>query len=55
MNTQSTRLQIALMRARCVAKRCTRRAVELLTAAGVDFNQAVRFVLAVLRSQRGAA
>ena len=37
-------LQIAITRARMVAKRCAVRAVDILRSAGVPFAQAVRFV-----------
>jgi hypothetical protein len=37
-------VEIALMRARYVARRCVKRAVELLLAVGVAFEKAVRFV-----------
>jgi hypothetical protein len=48
-------LQIAVMRARAVAKASHTRAVEILLAAGVALQQAIRFVFSVLREQRGAA
>jgi hypothetical protein len=50
-----TTFQIAVLRAKCVARRSAKRAAELLIAAGVSFADAVRFVLAVLRAARGAA
>lgn len=43
-------IQIALLRAKCVARRCARRAVELLLAVGLAFEQAARFVAAHLRA-----
>lgn len=43
----STALQIAVLRARCVARLSIQRAVDLLVAARVAFADAVRFVLSV--------
>lgn len=39
-------IQIALLRAKCVARRCAKRAVELLLNVGLAFEQAARFVAA---------
>jgi hypothetical protein len=50
-----TTFQIAVLRAKCVARRSAKRAAELLIAAGAEFADAVRFVLSVLRSQRVSA
>jgi len=45
----SLTLQIALMRARMVARRNVQRAVQILLDARVAFAAAVRFVLAVCK------
>jgi hypothetical protein len=51
----ATTFQIAVLRAKMVARRSAKRAVELLTAAGAEFRDACRFVMSVLRADRAAA
>jgi hypothetical protein len=51
----SVALQIALVRAKCVARRCFKRAVELLLNAGLAFEQAARYVAAHMRAAGAAA
>lgn len=46
--------QVAVLRAKCVARRCMGTAAGYLVAAGVCLADAVRFVLAVLRARRVA-
>lgn len=43
-------IQIALLRAKCVARRCMKRAVELLLGVGLAFEQAARIVAAHMRA-----
>ena len=50
----NTAFQIAVMRAKMIARRDFRRAVELMLGVGVALNNATRFILSVLRMQRGA-
>jgi hypothetical protein len=52
---QLTRLQIAVLRAKCVARQSIKRAAEILIAAGIDLADAAHYVLSVLRAQRVAA
>jgi hypothetical protein len=49
---QTTTFQIAVLRAKCVARSSAKRAAELLIAVGVELADAVRFVLSVLRAAR---
>lgn len=42
-------IQIALLRAKCVARHCMKRAVELLLGVGLAFEQAARYVAAHMR------
>lgn len=42
-------IEIALLRAKCVARRCMKRAVELLLGVGLAFEQAARYVAAHMR------
>lgn len=51
----TTKFQIAVLRAKFVARHSVKRAVELLTAAGAEFSEACRFVMAVLRAARVVA
>lgn len=51
----SVALQIALMRAKYVARRCVKRAVELLLNAGLAFEQAARYVAANMRTAGATA
>lgn len=51
----TTALKIAALRAKMVARSSARRAVEILLAAGIAFEQAVHFVLDALRGNRVAA
>ena len=51
----NTAFQIAILRAKMVARHNVQRAVSLLVAAGAAFNDAARFVMSVLRAQRVAA
>jgi len=53
--SMTTSLKIAALRARMVARTSARRAVEILIAAGVAFEQAVHFVLNALRAGRANA
>lgn len=55
MNT--TKFQIAVLRAKACARSSVERAVRLLMEAGAAFADAARFVMAVLRARRvgGAA
>lgn len=46
----SVAVEIALLRARCVARRSIKRAVELLLAVGMAFEKAARYVVAHLRA-----
>jgi hypothetical protein len=50
-----TTFAIAVLRAKHAARQCMGRAAGYLVVAGVEFVDAVRFVLAVLRSARGVA
>lgn len=50
-----TTLQIAILRAKCVARCSVQRAVQILIGAGIELVDAVRFVLSVLRAKRVAA
>lgn len=45
----TTAVEIALLRAKFVARRCMKRAVELLLGVGLAFEQAARFVAAHIR------
>lgn len=51
----TTALQIAYLRAKCVARSNAHRAAEILLAAGVALKHAVGFVLDTLRSSRVVA
>ena len=50
----TTALQIAVIRAKMIARRDFSRAVSVMTAVGITLADAIRFVLAVLRMQRTA-
>lgn len=52
MNT--TKFQIAVMRAKACARSSVARAVRHLMAVGVELADAARFVMAVLRGKRKA-
>lgn len=51
----TTNFQIAVLRAKMVARHSVKTAVELLIAAGAEFNDACRFVMRYLRAVRVAA
>jgi hypothetical protein len=50
----NTAFQIAVLRAKMVARHNVQRAVSLLVTAGAAFNDAARFVMSVLRANRKA-
>jgi hypothetical protein len=51
----NTAFQIAILRAKMIARHSAQRAVALLVAVGITLNDAARFVFSVLRAQRVAA